>query len=401
MHKTLALQERFNASIMPNYGTPAVALSHGSGCTLYDVDGNEYLDFVGGIAVSSLGHAHPALVEAVGAQVARLAHTSNLFLHQPEVELAEKLLQLAGAPGKVFFANSGAEANEAALKLALAHAARSGKNYVVAAEEGFHGRTLGALALTGKESIRKPFGPFGLDVRFVPYGDAAALQQAVADTCAAVFLEPVQGEAGVVSPPEGYLAAARRACDAAGAMFVADEVQSGVGRTGAWFAYQHTEVTPDVVTLAKGLGGGLPIGACLAFGEYADLFDKGAHGSTFGGNPVAAAAASAVLHTVESDRLVDNAAAAGEALADGVRALRHPLIAEVRGHGLWLGLELTVDVASAVEAALRAAGILVNPVRANVIRLAPPLLVSRGEVNRFLDALPGALDSARSTGDLS
>ncbi|MGH8791392.1 MAG: acetylornithine transaminase, partial [Stackebrandtia sp.] len=320
------LQERFAASLMPNYGLPAVALSHGQGCLLYDVDGAEYLDFIGGIAVSSLGHGHPALVDAVATQVTLLAHTSNLFAHEPGVMLAEKLLKLVGARGKVFFCNSGTEANEAALKLALVHGKSAGKSYFVAAADGFHGRTFGALALTGKDAIREPFGPFGLDVRFVPYGDVEALRAAVGDECAAVFMEPTQGEAGVVPPPPGYFAAVREICDATGALFVADEIQSGIGRTGAWFAHQHDGVKPDVLTLAKGLGGGLPIGACVGLGKYGDVFAKGAHGSTFGGNPVAACAALAVLETIEDDGLLDNAVKTGDMLAAGVRNLNHPLV---------------------------------------------------------------------------
>ncbi|HEY1178381.1 MAG TPA: acetylornithine transaminase, partial [Phytomonospora sp.] len=289
------LRQRFEAAFMPNYGVPPLALSSGSGCHVTDVDGNVYLDFIGGIAVSSLGHAHPSLIKAVGDQVATLAHTSNLFLNEPEVLLAEKLLSLVDAPARVFFANSGTEANECALKLAVKYGKANGRGYIVAAEDGFHGRTLGALSITGKAAIRDPFGPFPIDVRFVPYGDAEALAAAVTTDCAAVFLEPTQGEAGVVPPPDGYLAAVRAVCDETGALFVLDEIQSAIGRTGTWFAHQHENVVPDILTLAKGLGGGMPIGACLAFGEHGTLFAKGDHGSTFGGTPVCAAAALAVL----------------------------------------------------------------------------------------------------------
>jgi acetylornithine/N-succinyldiaminopimelate aminotransferase len=284
------MRERYAASIMPNYGQPAVALVRGQGCRVWDADGEEYLDLIAGIAVSSLGHAHPAIVDAVSRQVATLAHTSNLFLHEPELDLAERLLALVGTDGRVFFANSGAEANEAALKVVRRYQAKQAgqdRRVIVAAEHGFHGRTMGALALTGKASIREPFGPFGLPVRFVPYGDAAALAEAVTADVAAVFLEPTQGEAGVVPAPGGYLRAARQACDAVGALLVLDEIQSGIGRTGAWFAHQRDGVRPDVLTLAKGLGGGLPIGACIGLGECGSALDKGDHGSTFGGNPVA------------------------------------------------------------------------------------------------------------------
>ena len=389
-----ALRDRYEAVFMPNYGVPPLALASGSGCHVTDVDGNVYLDLIGGIAVSSLGHAHPALVEAVSAQVATIAHTSNLYLHPTEVELAERLVALAGAPAKVFLANSGTEANEAALKLAITYGKANGRPYVVAAEDGFHGRTLGALSLTGKAAIREPFGPFPVDVRFVPYGDADALKAAVTDECAAVFLEPTQGEAGVVPPPHGYLAAARAVCDETGAMLVLDEIQSAIGRTGAWFAHQHEGVVPDVLTLAKGLGGGLPIGAVLGFGAFGDLFAKGMHGSTFGGNPVAAAAAVAVLDTIAADGLLGNAAALGRHLAEGVDALDHPLVSGVRGRGLWLAIVLNEDRAAEVEAALRERGILANAVRPHAIRLAPPLVITRDHVDNFLKTLPLALDAA-------
>ncbi|GLW66977.1 acetylornithine aminotransferase [Actinomadura rubrobrunea] len=388
------LRKRFAAAFMPNYGVPPVALARGEGSRVWDVDGNEYLDLIAGIAVSSLGHGHPALVEAVTAQVARLAHASNLFLHEPEVLLAERLRDLLGGDGRVFFANSGAEANECAFKLAAKHGRANGRTYFVAAENGFHGRTMGALALTGKASIREPFGPFGADVRFVPYGDAAALEAAVTDECAAVFLEPTQGEAGVVPPPDGYFAAARRICDATGALLVADEIQSAIGRTGAWFAHQHDGVRPDVLTLAKGLGGGLPIGACVALGPYGEVFAKGDHGSTFGGNPVSAAAALAVLDTIERDGLLAHAAEVGAVLSDGVAAVSHPLLAGVRGRGLWLGVLLNGAAAAAVEAAARDAGFLVNAVQPDAVRLAPPLILTVDEARSFVDALPAILDAA-------
>src|SRR5262249_6894704 len=293
MSETESLQKRFEAALMPNYGVPPLAISRGQGCLVRDADGREYLDLIAGIAVSSLGHAHPAIVEAVSRQVAEVAHTSNLYL-------AERILALLGTDGRVFFANSGAEANEAAIKL-VRRIAGPGRPVIVAAERSFHGRTMGSLALTGKESIRAPFGPFGLTVRFVPYGDAGALRAAVGPDVAAVSLEPGLGESGVVPAPEGYLRVAREACDQAGALLVLDEIQSGIGRTGAWFAHQAAGVRPDVLTLAKGLGGGLPIGACVGLGPAGAGFARGDHGSTFGGNPVACAAALAVLDTIERD----------------------------------------------------------------------------------------------------
>ncbi|MEU5995493.1 acetylornithine transaminase [Spirillospora sp. NPDC047418] len=388
------LRSRFEAAFMPNYGVPPVALARGEGCRVWDTDGREYLDLIAGIAVSSLGHGHPALVEAVSAQAATLAHTSNLFLNEPEVLLAERLRELLGGDGRVFLANSGTEANECALKLAIKYGKRNGRSYFVAAENGFHGRSLGALSLTGKASIREPFGPFAIDVRFVPYGDAGALKAAVDEDCAAVFLEPTLGEAGVVPPPDGYFTAAREICDAAGALFVADEIQSAIGRTGTWFAFEHENARPDVITLAKGLGGGLPIGACVAFGPHGDLFAKGDHGSTFGGNPVAAAGALAVLGTIEKDGLLANAVSVGEALAAGLAAIDHPLLAGVRGRGLWRAAVLTGPHAPAVEAAARDAGFLINALQPDALRIAPPLVLTAEQARSFTDAFPSILDAA-------
>ncbi len=389
-----ALRKRFEAAFMPNYGVPPVALARGEGTAVWDVDGRRYLDFIGGIAVSSLGHAHPALVEAVSRQVATLAHTSNLYLHEPEVLLAERLGGLIGAPARVFLANSGTEANEAALKLAIKYGKANGRTYFVAAEMGFHGRTLGALSLTGKPAIRDQFGPFPIDVRFVPYGDADALKNAVTEDCAAVFLEPTQGEAGVVPPPEGYLRAAREICSATGALLVADEIQSAIGRTGHWFAHQADGVLPDVLTLAKGLGGGMPIGACVGLGPAGTVFDKGDHGSTFGGNPVSCAAALAVLDTIERDDLLTHVGAVARELRDGIEAIRHPLLKGVRGRGLWLALVLTADRSARVQEAAQEAGFLVNALQPDAVRLAPPLVVTSPEVRSFVDALPGILEAA-------
>jgi acetylornithine/N-succinyldiaminopimelate aminotransferase len=385
------LRERFEAAMMPNYGTPPLALARGEGCRVWDADGNAYLDLIGGIAVSALGHGHPALVEAVSAQVAALAHTSNLFVHEPGVRLAERLLALLGGDGRVFFANSGTEANEAALKLVR----RRSRGYVVAAEGSFHGRSMGSLALTGKAPIREPFAPFGTEVRFVRYGDADELAAEVTDGCAAVFLEPTQGEGGIVPAPDGYLAEARRICDRTGAALVLDEIQSGIGRTGVWFQHQHEGVRPDVITLAKGLGGGLPIGACVGFGPYGTALAKGDHGSTFGGNPVACAAALAVLDTIDRDGLLHHVAKVGDQLADGISAVEHPLLAGVRGRGLWRGIALTAPNAAAVEAAARTAGFLTNAVRPDTIRLAPPLIITSVQVASFVAALPRILEEAR------
>ena len=402
MTATELLQARFAAALMPNYGIPPVALSHGQGCLVWDVDGREYTDLIAGIAVSSLGHGHPAITGAVSRQVGSLAHSSNLFLHEGEVALAERLLGLLGEPagGRVFFANSGTEANEAAIKLARRQQG-PGRPVFVAAEGGFHGRTMGALALTGKSAIREAFGPFGVSVRFVPYGDEAALRAATRADCAAVFLEPSLGEGGVVPPPAGYLAAARAACDEAGALLVLDEIQSGIGRTGTWFAHQAEGVRPDVLTLAKGLGGGLPIGACIGLGAAGTALRKGDHGSTFGGNPVACAAALAVLDTIEADGLLARAAATGQQLASGLAGLGHPLLGGVRGRGLWLAAVLTAPRAAEVEAAARAAGYLVNAVQPDAVRLAPPLILDAGQAAAFLAALPAILDRAGLPEDMA
>ena len=410
MSATEVMQKRFAAALMPNYGLPQLALARGEGCRVWDADGHEYLDLFAGIAVSSLGHAHPALVGAVTGQVSALAHTSNLFLHEPGIALAERLLALLGpgtgpADARIFFANSGAEANEAAIKLVRRHWDRLGQGgarpVFVATENGFHGRTMGALALTGKASIRDPFGPFGIDVRFVPFGDADALRAAAGPDCAAVFVEPCQGEAGVIPPPPGYLRAARDACDASGAVLVIDEIQSGIGRTGDWFAYSCEGVTPDVLTLAKGLGGGLPIGACVGFGTFGSVLGKGDHGSTFGANPVACAAALAVLETIEADGLLQAAATVGQQLRDGIAAVQHPLLAGVRGQGLWLAAILAGHAAADVEAAARRAGFLVNAVQPDAIRLAPPLVITTAQAAAFLSALPHILDDAATAGAAS
>jgi len=375
---------------MDTYGTPATALVSGRGAVVRDEHGRDYLDLYAGIAVTALGHAHPAVVAAVSGQVATLAHVSNFFATAPAVTLAERLLALSGREGRVYLCNSGTEANEAAFKLSR----RTGRTAVVAAEGAFHGRTMGALALTGQPAKREPFRPLPGEVTHVPYGDVPALRAAVTDRTAMVILEPVLGEGGVVPAPPGYLAAAREAATRAGALLVLDEVQTGIGRTGSWFAHQADGVAPDVVTLAKGLGGGLPIGACLAFGDVAGLLGPGSHGSTFGGNPVSCAAALAVLDTIEADDLCGHAKRLGDRLRRGIEALGHPLVAEVRGSGLLLGVVLRGDLARATEVALRDAGFLVNPVAPAVLRLAPPLVLTEEQADAFVAALPAALDSA-------
>lgn len=383
-------QDRWSAVMMPNYGTPPIALDHGQGVRVWDTDGTEYLDFVGGIAVSALGHAHPALVQAVTDQVGRLAHTSNLVMHEPGLALAERLVELVGQPARVFFANSGAEANECALKLARRFGGPD-RPHVVSTDAAFHGRTMGALAVIGTPGKREPFAPLPGPVSFVPFGDADALRAAITPHTAAVIVEPVQGEAGIVLPPAGYLAAVRSACDDAGVLMIVDEVQSGIGRTGSWFASLAQGVVPDVLTLAKGLGGGLPIGACLAFGEYGTLFAPGDHGSTFGGNPVACAAALAVLDTIATDGLLDNVATVGDRLGRSLAGLDGPLVAGTRGVGLWHAVVLTGPYAKDVEAAARAHGLLVNAVQPDVLRLAPPLITNAADVDAAVSRLQTAL----------
>ncbi|GAA3781110.1 acetylornithine transaminase [Streptomyces coacervatus] len=386
---------RWQGALMNNYGTPLLPLVRGEGAKVWDAEGTEYLDFVGGIAVNALGHAHPAVVEAVSSQIGSLGHISNFFMSEPTVTLAERLLQLFGRDGRVFFCNSGAEANEAAFKIGRL----TGRTHVVATEGAFHGRTMGALAMTGQQGKREPFLPLPGEVTHVPFGDAQALAAAVTEETALVILEPVQGEIGVVVPPAGYLKAARAITAATGALLVLDEVQTGIGRTGHWFEYQaHEGVLPDVVTLAKGLGGGLPLGATVAFGRAAELLQPGHHGTTFGGNPVACAAGLAVLDTIVNDGLLENVKQQSEKLRDGIESLGHPLIAHVRGAGLLLGIVLTEPLAPQARQAAQEAGFLVNAPAPDVVRLMPPLTLGDDEVDAFLRALPGILDHANGDG---
>jgi acetylornithine/N-succinyldiaminopimelate aminotransferase len=382
--------ERWQAAMMNNYGTPPVALVRGHGAEVWDADGRRYLDLVGGIAVNALGHAHPAVVEAVTQQLGTLGHTSNLVITEPPLELAEKLLELIDQPGRVLFCNSGTEANEAAFKMAR----RTGRPKIIAAENAFHGRTMGALALTGQQAKRTPFEPMTPGVSHVPYGDVAALDAAVDADTAAVFLEPILGEAGAVNPPEGYLTAAREITAARGALLVLDEIQTGIGRTGSWFAFQQAGVVPDVLTLAKGLGGGLPIGACIGIGPAGDLFEPGQHGTTFGGNPVCAAAALAVLRTIAEQGLLEHVNLVGKNIATAVEEMRHPLVREVSGAGLLIGLGLTKPVSAQVAAAAREGGFLVNNAVPDRVRLAPPLVLTEEQAGEFLAALPKFLDAA-------
>ncbi|MFE3799373.1 acetylornithine transaminase [Nocardia tengchongensis] len=390
---TADIRQRWQTALMNNYGTPKVALVRGAGAVVYDADGKRYLDFLGGIAVNSLGHAHPAILEAVTQQLGTLGHVSNLYASEPVIELAERLLAHFGdGHGKAFFCNSGTEANEAAFKMARL----TGRTKIVACEEAFHGRTMGALALTGQPSKRQPFEPMPAGVVHVPYGDAVALAAAVDKDTAAVFIEPIMGESGVVVPPADYLAKARAITKEQGALLILDEVQTGIGRTGAFYAHQAAGIVPDVITLAKGLGGGLPIGAVLAQGPAADLLQPGMHGTTFGGNPVCAAAALAVLRTIDEEGLLAHVETVGKILVDGIENLGHPLVDHVRGAGLLIGIQLTAPVSAEVDIAAREAGYLLNPAKPDVIRLAPPLVLTETQAQNFLSDLPGILDAAQA-----
>ncbi|GAA1541465.1 acetylornithine transaminase [Nocardioides humi] len=385
--------ERYAGSLMNTFGPPKTVLVRGEGAHVWDADGREYVDLLGGIAVNALGHGHPRLVAAVTEQLQTLGHISNFFASAPQITLAERLVALLGTEARVFFTNSGAEANEAAFKLTR----RTGRTRIVATEGSFHGRTMGALALTSKQAYREPFEPLPGDVVFVRYGDAAALEAAVDRDTAAVLVEPVQGEAGVVVPPRDYLPSAQRIAHANGALLWLDEIQTGVGRTGAWFAHQSPAlvdgpVVPDIVTLAKGLAGGIPIGACLATHGSGKLFDPGNHGTTFGGNPVAAAAALAVLDVIEEEGLLAHATAQGERLLAAGAA--DPRVVETRGAGLLLGLTLSGPKAAEVVAAAQDAGFLLNAPTPERIRMAPPLNLPEADVAAFAAAWPAILDRA-------
>ncbi len=390
--------ERYTNAVMPTYGRPQRVLVRGQGALVWDADGACYLDLLGGIATAVLGHNHPALVAAVTKQMTTLGHVSNFFATPVQVRLAERLLDLVHAPepARVFFCNSGAEANEAAFKIAR----RTDRPRVIAATGAFHGRTLGALSLTHKPAIREPFEPLLPGVEHIAYGDVDALAAAIGSDVAAVVLEPIQGEAGVIPAPDGYLAAARALTREAGALLILDEVQTGIGRTGAWFAHQLPGLglpageLPDVVTLAKGLGGGIPIGATIAIGPAAGLLGPGQHGSTYGGNPVAAAAALAVLDTVDRDGLLAQSRVLGERVRSGVLALDHPLVAEVRGVGALRAIGLTAPIAGEFATAALEDGFIVNAVTPDAIRLAPPLVMTLDQIEEFLAALPSLLDRA-------
>jgi acetylornithine aminotransferase len=370
---------RWSNAVQNNYGSPTIALVKGKGIVVTDADGKQYLDFLGGIATNILGHAHPAIVKAVSKQVSVLSHVSNFYVHPNAVELAEKLASMTGDKrAKVFFCQSGAEANEAALKLSR----RTGKVRIVAAQGAFHGRTMGALSLTGQPSKREPFLPLIKGVKHVPYGNIEAMRKAVSKKTAMVIIEPIMGEAGVIVPPADYLQELRALCDAKGALLVIDAVQTGMGRTGDWFGYEYSGITPDVITLAKGLGGGLPLGTMIALGKAADLFQPGDHGSTFGGNPVTTSAGLAAIKFIESQKLLKKVEKQGAYLMQELALI--PGVAEVRGAGLLLGIELENLKASDVASSLQKAGVLVNAANPTTIRLAPALIVTDVQIKKFI-----------------
>jgi acetylornithine aminotransferase len=382
--------KRWDSSLQNNYGKPSIALVQGKGIVVTDADGNTYLDFLGGIATSILGHAHPAIVKAVTKQISTLSHVSNFYAHPNAIELAEKLAAMTGdKSAKVFFCQSGAEANEAALKLSR----RTGKVRVVAAQGAFHGRTMGALSLTGQPSKREPFLPLIKGVKHVPFGDIDAMRKAISKKTAMVIIEPIMGEAGVIVPPSDYLQQLRQLCDKNGSLLVIDAVQTGMGRTGDWFGHEYSGITPDVITLAKGLGGGLPLGAMIALGKAADLFQAGDHGSTFGGNPVTTAAGLAAIEYIETKDILQKVEKQGLHLMQELALI--PGVKEVRGAGLLLGIELESLKALDVSDAMRDAGILVNAANATTIRIAPALIVTDAQINKFISTFRKVITDAK------
>ena len=385
-------QQRFDERIMRSMGMPLAKLERGEGAWVWDDAGNRYLDFLAGIAVNSLGHAHPVFVEAVTSQAGRLAHVSNYFTTEPALELAERVTRLAGAGdhGRAWFGNSGAEANEAAFKLARLNNSGGARTRVLALVDGFHGRTMGSLALTGKRHMRDPFEPLPGGVEHIE-ATIAALEASVDDAVAALIVEPIQGEAGVVELPEGFLVAARALTHRHGALLIIDEIQTGAGRTGEWFGFQHAGIVPDAITVAKGIGGGFPIGGLVTFDHASSLFTKGQHGSTFGGNPLATAVANAVLGEIERAGLVQNAARRGAEIRERVLGLGSPLVSGVRGRGLLIGVGLAEPVAGAVVAEAMREGLIVNAANDSSIRIAPPLIIGDAEVDEFAARFERAL----------
>ena len=386
-------QDEYSERIMKSAALPSAELVRGQGCYVWDSEGNKYLDFLAGIAVNSLGHAHPVLVEAVSRQIATLAHVSNYFATPPQLQLAERLRRLSGAGerGRVYFGNSGAEAIEAAIKLAR----RTRRPRILSLQNSFHGRTMGALSLTGKSSLREAFEPLLPNVSHID-STIDALERAMGPDVAALVVEPIKGEAGVVNLPEGYLAAARKITAEHGALLIIDEIQTGAGRTGQWFGFQHDGIMPDAIAVAKGIGGGVPIGALVTFGDASDLLIAGQHGSTFGGNPLVTAAANAVLGEIESAGLVENAARRGAQISAAIAGL--PLVNEVRGRGLLIGVGLSEPRGSTVVAEAARLGLIINAPNDTSIRLAPPLIIGDAEVAEFIEKFTTALTTSASKG---
>ena len=387
-------RERFGDAMMGTLAPPLAMLERGEGAHVWDVEGNRYLDFLAGIAVNALGHAHPVLVDAVSRQVATLAHVSNYFASPPQLELAERLCRItgAGATGRVFFANSGAEAIEAAIKLARLNRGDGRRTRILSLINSFHGRTMGSLSLTGKTALREAFEPLLPGVEHIET-TVAALEAAMDDTVAAIFIEPIKGEAGVIDLPDGFLRRARELATKNGALLILDEIQTGVGRTGTWFAFQQTDVMPDALVLAKGIAGGVPIGALVTFGAASELFQPGQHGSTFGGNPLATAAGNAVLGEIERAGLIENATIIGAKLRAVIEAIDSPLITEVRGQGALVGLGLSQPVAGALSAAAFANGLIINAPNDSTIRIAPPLIIGDAELEEFRQKFTVALQA--------
>jgi acetylornithine/N-succinyldiaminopimelate aminotransferase len=374
-----SVESNWEALFQKNYGTPKINIISGKGCYLISDEKRRYLDFIGGIATNVLGQAHPAIVKAVCKQIGVVGHVSNLYANPTSMQLAKRLIEMTGAPdARVFFCNSGAEANEAALKLSR----KTGRKRIVSTVGAFHGRTMGALSLTGQPDKRDLFAPIIEKIKYVPYGDSEAMRRAVTRKTAMVIVEPIQGENGVITPPAGYLKSLREICDENGALLVIDAIQTGMGRTGFWFGYEHEEITPDVITLAKGLGGGLPLGAMIAIGAAADLLKPGEHGSTFGGNPVSCAAGLAAINEIERKALNEKALELGEFLK--AELIKIEGVSEVRGRGLLIGIGLTQEWAKEIANFLMAKGVLVNAPNSNTIRIAPPLIVTKAECVKFV-----------------
>jgi acetylornithine/N-succinyldiaminopimelate aminotransferase len=383
---------RVERDMMRTFNTPIAMLTRGEGCHVWDAEGTRYLDFLAGIAVNALGHAHPAFVNAITRQAGTIAHVSNYFSSPPQLELAERLKRLAGAgeSGRVYFANSGAEANEAAMKLARLNRGDGSRTRIITLENSFHGRTMGALALTGKPALQEAFQPLPGGVEHIET-TIEALERTIDETVAAIVIEPIKGEAGVLDLPEGYLAKARELTEQHGVLLIIDEIQTGAGRTGEWFAFQHDGIVPDAVTVAKGIGGGMPIGALITFGAASELFGPGQHGSTFGGNPLATATANAVLEEIERAELLDNAVKRGAEISDFLRSLGTELITEVRGRGLLIGVALSRPVAAEISTAAFERGLIINAPNATSLRIAPPLIIGDPEIEEFTTLFRAAL----------